>query len=197
MEAKDLDKIVRNKVDEVKRLVNRTIPIKVGNLAVRHFKDNFRKGGFVNNGLQKWKPAKRLSDGGTDAGSNYATLTSGRNHLMNSTQYTPGVGAVRVFNNVPYALIHNTGGTTHPTVTPRMRKYFWAMFFKTLGIKPGSGVKVPELLPPEAERYKAMALTKKTTLTVEIPKRPFIGESAELTAKIKTTIEKEIEKLVD
>lgn len=195
MEAKDLDKIVRNKVDEVKRLVNRTIPVKVGNLAVRHFKANFRKGGFVDNGLHKWKPAKRI--GGTDAGSNYGTLTFGRNHPMNSTQYIPGIGAVRVFNDVPYALIHNTGGTTHPTVTPQMRKYFWAMFFKTLGIKPGSGVKLPELLPPEAEKYKAMALTKKTTLTVNLPKRQFIGESAELTARIKTTIEKEIQKLAD
>lgn len=31
----------------------------IGTEAVRHFKENFRQEGFVNNGLQKWKDVKR------------------------------------------------------------------------------------------------------------------------------------------
>ena len=31
----------------------------IGNEAVRHFKDNFRQEGFVDNGIHKWKEVKR------------------------------------------------------------------------------------------------------------------------------------------
>lgn len=62
---------------------------------------------------------------------------------------------------VPYATIQDEGGTTHPTVTPRMRAWAWYMFMKTAGgRKRDRG---------GADLYKALALTKKTTLTVKIP----------------------------
>lgn len=62
-----------------------------------------------------------------------------------------------------YAGIHNEGGTITIKVTPKMRKYFWMMFKKT-----------------EENKWKFMALTKKETLTIKIPKRQFIGNSETL-----------------
>ena len=53
---------------------------------------------------------------------------------------------------VVYADIQDRGGTTHPTVTPRMRRWAWAMMYKT-----------------KDEKYRAIALTKKDKLTVKIP----------------------------
>lgn len=44
---------------ELDNFLDNTAPIQVGELAVGHFKENFRKGGFVNNGLKKWQKAKR------------------------------------------------------------------------------------------------------------------------------------------
>ena len=41
---------------------------------------------------------------------------------------------VRVANDVPYASMHNYGGETHPTVTPKMRRFAWAMYYNTSGI---------------------------------------------------------------
>ena len=40
-----------------------------------------------------------------------------------------------------YAPIHNWGGTLHPTVTPKMRRFAWAMFYRTAGIKRGASPK--------------------------------------------------------
>jgi phage gpG-like protein len=38
-----------------------------------------------------------------------------------------------------YPRIHNEGGTTHPTVTPEMRKWAWAQYYKNGGGKPEKG----------------------------------------------------------
>jgi hypothetical protein len=53
---------------------------------------------------------------------------------------------------VPYASIQDKGGTTHPTVTKRMRGWAWFMYSKW-----------------GEERYKWLALTKKSKLNVVIP----------------------------
>ena len=53
---------------------------------------------------------------------------------------------------VPYALIQDKGGTTRPVVTERMRKWAWWAFYKF-----------------KEDRFKAIALTKQGTLTVNIP----------------------------
>lgn len=50
--------------------------------------------------------------------------------------------------------------------------------------------KLPKVLPPEAAKWKALALTKKSKHSVHahIPQRQFIGNSYELTQKLNTTI---------
>jgi hypothetical protein len=51
-----------------------------------------------------------------------------------------------------YAMIQDRGGTTHPTVTKRMKGWAWYMFYRT-----------------KEEKFKWIALTKKSKLTVRIP----------------------------
>jgi len=60
-----------------------------------------------------------------------------------------GVGGKQT---VPYAKIQDEGGTTHPTVTKRMRGWAWFMYAKW-----------------KEERFKWLALTKKSKLDVNIP----------------------------
>jgi len=60
-----------------------------------------------------------------------------------------GVGGKQ---SVPYALIQDKGGTTHPVVTDRMRKWAWWAFYKF-----------------REERFKWLALTKQSQLTVNVP----------------------------
>jgi phage gpG-like protein len=198
MELKDLRNYLQSIPKKMDDLVNNRMPKAAGQIAVSHFRDNFRKSGFVDGGLHPWKKSKREESGGKSAGSNYKTLTSGRNHLMLNTRYIPAQGAVLIVNDVEYAGIHNEGGTLniHPTVTPKMRKFAWAKYFEAMG---GTKAKKGMTIPEDAARWRGMALTKKTKLDIKIvmPKRQFIGESKELFDKINDKLEKELEKILN
>lgn len=194
MDIKDYIELIKSQRKEIDQLMRRQLPVKIGRMAKDHFQENFRKGGFVNNGLQQWPKSKRQLSGTSLAAAQYGPLLSGRNHLFSSMKYTPSDYRVKVANEVPYAAIHNEGGTVNPTVTPEMRRFAWAMFYKSSGKKKGK--KGSMLSNPDAERWKALALTKKSKLTVKIPKRQFLGESAELRKSINDKIEKELSKIL-
>lgn len=194
MDIKDYIELIKSQRKEIDQLMRRQLPVKIGRMAKDHFQENFRKGGFVNNGLQQWPKTKRQLSGTSSAAAQYGPLLSGRNHLFSSMKYTPSDYRVKVANEVPYAAIHNEGGTVNPTVTPEMRRFAWAMFYKSSGKKKGK--KGSMLSNPDAERWKALALTKKSKLTVKIPKRQFLGESAELRKSINDKIEKELSKIL-
>ena len=195
MDAKNLNININRLTEDVKKLVLDQLPRKVGVIATNHFKDNFRKSGFVNGGVRPWQKTKRQMSNLAGANSRWGPLTSSRNHLMSSIESHPGVGEVSIVNPVPYASIHNEGGniTTHPTVTPQMRKFAWAMAYSLAGNKP-----LAKDIPAEAQKWKGLALTKKKNITIHanIPKRQFMGDSLELNKKIETTIEKELSKLI-
>lgn len=181
---------------EIERLMRHTMPAVAGQMAVSHFKNNFRQSGFVNGGLHAWTPSKRIGTGNS-ANSKYKTLLSGRNHLMNSTRYIPGDARVTVTNRVEYATIHNEGGviSSHPAVTRKMRKFAWAKFYEIMGGRPAPGVPIPA----DAQRWRGLALTKKTRLSIRtvMPKRQFIGESQELNARLSAKIESKLSKILE
>lgn len=198
MDTKDFVKLIEQHQKELGELMRRKLPVIVGRMAKDHFQDNFRKGGFVNNGLQKWPQSKRQRSGTGSAAAQYGPLLSGRNHLFGSIKYVPGDYRVKVANEVPYAAIHNEGGTATPTVTPKMRRFAWAMYYKAAGKKKGKK-KTKEAGTQEnaaAGVWKALALTKKQKLSIKIPKRKFLGESAELTKDINDKIEQLITKIL-
>ena len=108
--------------------------------------------------------------------------------------------SVRFFTDVPYAHIHNEGGTI--TVTRRMKNYFWVQYMTIVGSKHGTFA--PKLrrkkdgtlrndkrnrkLSSEAAFYKAMAL-KPVGSKIVIPKRQFIGRHAEVERILKEIAE--------
>lgn len=200
---------IQKMVKEFENLIARKLPVAAGKLAKQHFQDNFMQGGFVGSGLHPWPPAKRLSSGMPGADSQYRTLMSSRNHLYSSINYTPGVAKVTVFNDVVYAAIHNEGGTVHPKITPKMRKYAWAKYYQLRGAdkspsegpkraKNGKSGRTSAGAPAgEAEKWKALALTKKTTLSIQIPKRQFMGPSEELDTRISSYVEREILRIIN
>lgn len=73
---------------------------------------------------------------------------------------TGKIGIEGIFGTtVPYGAIHEYGGETHPTVTAKMRRWAWAMWYlsgKTL------------------DMYKGIALTRKSQLDIRIPARPYL-----------------------
>lgn len=202
MDQKDFTKLIESQKKELGELMRRKLPVIVGRMAKDHYQDNFRKGGFVNNGLKKWPQTKRQQSGTKSASAKYGPLLSKRKHLFSSVKYVPGDYRVKVANEVPYAAIHNEGGTVtaHPVVTPKMRKMAWARVYAIAGVKKSKKKKgkLPKELPAEARKWKALALTKKAKLNIKatIPQRRFLGESAELAKKINDKIELEVAKIL-
>ncbi len=87
MEIQEFTRILAAKQRELDTLMRRKLPVQVGNMAKTHYQENFRQGGFVNDGLHKWPDAKRRLSGSKSAAANYRTLLSSRNHLYSSMKY--------------------------------------------------------------------------------------------------------------
>lgn len=191
MDPKEFSKLTQKFSRELETFVRRTAPVIVGRLAENHFRNNFRQGGFVDRELRPWPRTRRQQSGAGTAESRYGPLLSSREHLMLSVEHTTYDYGALVYNRVPYAPIHNWGGTTHPTVTPRMRRYAWWRYYAAGGGKKnGTGKTVGG---EEAEQWKRLALTKKKKLTVRIPQRQFLGTSARLEETIRKELENELE----
>lgn len=204
MKIKDFAGLTVTKFYELNNLVRSVLPVKIGAMAKRHFQDSFRNGGFTDQSLQPWPKSRRLEDGSDSARDQNPTLLSSRKHLFSSIKYTTRPGAVRITNDVKYAAIHNEGGQI--PITRKMRRFAWAKYFEAAGIerkpkqyfakkqrhsKSGQPAKP---IPPGALKWKRLALTKKTAITM--PKRQFMGDSAVLRKKIGRKIESEITKLL-
>ena len=178
MDLKEFRNLLNVKKKELNDLARRKMPVIVGQMAKSHFQENFRKSGFVNNGLNQWKPSKRLSNPGKSAASNYKTLTSGRNHLLSSIKYIPGDARVTIRNDVEYASIHNEGGTINMPARKQVIHFNKKGKFSKLTLA----------------HYAQKANRKAYSITM--PKRQFIGESKELNEKIAARWEQEIEKTI-
>lgn len=104
----------------VRREIERELSKKVGNLAVREFKENFRREGFFG---KKWKEVKRRAEGARGAAGRRKILTGPTGDLGRSIKYEAGSGSVTVYSDVPYAEAHNAGtanaGRSHSVKIPR------------------------------------------------------------------------------
>jgi phage gpG-like protein len=90
--------------------------------------------------------------------------------VSNSIQFT---------NSLPYARIHNEGGSV--TITRKMQKYFWAMYYNTSGrvtysvkTRSAQNNQRNRAITDEAAYWKALAL-KKVGSRLKVPERRFIG----------------------
>lgn len=209
MDIKQLKKEFKSKESETSKFLRKDAPRIIGRLAENHYRNNFRKGGFVDRTLEPWKITKRQQAGNLSADSKYGPLLSSRKHLMKATVYDTSDYRARVLNDAEYAAIHNEGGEVHPTVTPEMRRYAWYRYFKSSGgaKSPRKQKRVRALVKKfdfakanindDALKWKRLALTKKTKLDIIIPQRRFVGPSEALNDKIHERITNELTKIMN
>src|SRR5690606_29403582 len=91
------------------------LPRMVGTEAMKFFKESFDRQGWVDEGFERWAPrqAKAKRNKGR-----HLLVDTGR--LKKSIRVIKAVpGLVVVGTDVPYAQIHNDGGTVNKTVTVR------------------------------------------------------------------------------
>ena len=158
--------------------------------ATEMFDKNFQREAFFN---EKWA-RRKFNDDDT------RNILTGTGSLRKSI-HSKVEGTKIIFETtLPYANIHNEGGTI--TVTVGMKKHFWKMYLQIVGSKkPKNGTqpfseafqrtkkgkfrnnKKNRTLNAAAQFYKAMAL-KPIGSKIVIPKRQFIGNHPELEAAI-------------
>ncbi len=152
---------------ELRKYIRNDAPRIIGKMGVDHFKENFDKEGFVNNGLHPW-PQRQ-----TDTGKKI--LTGQTKELQDSIDYNANIGKTSWGTDVVYGSIHNRGGKTKAhTISPRRKKAL--KFMGKNGAIMRRGVKHPGS---------------------KIPKRQFIGHSQEFIDKIDTRVERDITKILD
>lgn len=89
-------------------------------------------------------------------------------------------------NSQPYAALHNDGGAI--TITPKMIRFFWAMYYKSGGAATRAGGKRKQALAAEAQRWKSLAIKKPGDL-LHIKQRQFIGWHPSLKKHIERVVE--------
>ena len=105
------------------------------------------------------------------------TLMAVTNRMRRSYRATLQTSGVSFSSDAPGAALHQKGGRFR--VTPQMRRYFWAQYYKRKGdltqTKTGKISKSQRnlQLDGEAEFFRNMALNKKGVITM--PKRQVIG----------------------
>ena len=129
------------------------------------FDRNFERKAFF---TTAWKPAIH-NTGGSLMMCTGALRKSLRSEIV-------GGNSIKWESSLPYADIHNSGGTI--TVTPKMKGFFWYRFRMATGDDKKN-------VNSEALFWKAMAL-KKVGSTIVIPQRQFIGDHPMVHQKVKT-----------
>lgn len=184
MPAPDIEKMIRDNLEDLKKLYLHKLPVKVG-VAVRDsVRQNFRQGDFY--GGDRWEQPLRVTLGFRGAPGQRGPLLSGSNHLMMNTDYQPLPGRVIIRNNEVYAATHNDGEDIN--VTERMKRFFWA---KHMEDKDRLGDN-----SPEAEFWKRMAL-KKTGSKIRIPQRHFLGPGPAVDKMVNDIINKELQEFIN
>lgn len=138
----------------IKEIVNNA-PRAVGSLAAKHFRENFTKQGFDDDGVRKW--ADRKSQRTKDKG-RAILIKTGR--LQRSIRVRrANTQEVVIGTNVPYARYHNEGSIMHRKPHGRRRGIFH--------------------IATRMERK-----TQVLRADYRLPRRQFIGASASLNMKI-------------
>lgn len=152
------------------RALRQKLPRMFGIEARNLFVQNFDREGFIDKPFKKWKKSR---------------FNNGRKTLTKTRRLRKGIHVksarlnqvvVSVDANIKYAKLHNFGGKIE--VTPKMRRYFWAMFKQT-----------------GQEHYKNMALTKKKHF--DIPQRKFIGNTKAMKPRLDRRFIKEMRKITN
>lgn len=124
MDIKDFDKYFARLSREVQQAISTDLPPKIGNLAVRMFKQNFQQQGFFG---QQWQDVKRRTNPGKGkeslAAARRPILTGSSGNLGRSIHFTTQPGKVIVQSDLPYSSAHNYGtnnaGRSHNVHIPQ------------------------------------------------------------------------------
>lgn len=113
--------------------------------------------------------------------------------LRRSIRSKQGSNDISWSSSLPYASLHNEGGEI--IVTERMKRFFWAMFYKANGAVTASGKgERNKRLSQEAQTWRALAL-QKVGAKMKIKQRQFIGDHPQLRQRIEQVVDRNMKEL--
>lgn len=185
--GKDITSELKDKLNKLMELSLQDIKVELAD----EFDRNFERGAFF---TDKWARRKYNDDESRQLLVDTGTL---RSSITDKDKFaTKTKNSVIFETSVPYAKIHNDGGTI--IVTKRMKAFFCYKYKAAIGARTfkrnGSqrNNKKNRLLNSDAEFYRAMAL-KPIGSKIIIPKRQFIGKHPEVNKILKEIIENNIQ----
>lgn len=165
---------------EIKRRILNDVRVE----AAEQFDRNFETESFFGEAWQRKK---------SPVGSDHVLVGTGA--LRRSISARIEEDSITFESTLPYAGIHNEGGVIR--VTARMKRYFWAMYYKAnggLGRRKDGTLRKDKKnarLSTEAEFWKHLALMK-VGAAIKIPRRRFIGAHSQLESAVTSIIEKRL-----
>lgn len=138
------------------------LPRWAGNVVLNFFDDSWERQGFVDRRLSKWAKRKRPDANEAKRGERRTLVRTGR--LRRGQRMKVSGNVVTIYNEVPYAQVHNEGGTVSGTASVRAHT------------RKGKPVR---------------AHTRSVSFTM--PKRQFMGESWLLRERITKHVERSLE----
>lgn len=146
------------------------------------FDRNFERKGFFTN---KWR--------GTNLPNRRGSLMMRTGNLRRSIRSKQTSNEINWSSSLPYASINNEGGEI--VITDKMKRFFWAMYYKASGAAKGKGERA-QRLSAEAQQWKNLAL-QKVGAKMKIEKRQFIGDHPIVRQRIEDIVDKNMLELKD
>lgn len=123
MTGDEFARLLQQQSDEIRDFMDNRFPYYAGDIAVEHFRENFDKQGFVNNGLHPWLEVHRreptspwygrdIRNGGVFSEKRTTDpILHETSELYSAMEYeVRNPGEVTIVNDKPYAAIQNEGG---------------------------------------------------------------------------------------
>jgi hypothetical protein len=189
-------------IDKKARKAMEAAIVDVGNTAKVFFVDSFRKQGWDDKSVQKWKKrqlserkgrgSKKSADGGVRSVKAGRAILVKTGDLRRSIKRNPANRAalsIKISTDLPYAKVHNDG----ETINVSGRKGSGTI---TRSIRGSGGFKDGKFTKGRAKRVTFQGKEYTTgSYAIKMPKRQFMGDSYNLNEKVKAVIVKRLDKI--
>lgn len=184
--SRNFSEDMQRRMREATELIRRELPRTVGTLAVNHFRDNFRRGGFVNGGLKKWPDVKRRDPESPWYGFEY----KGEKRTHYAFKRDRKTGKTHKSDNQK-RLNYSASATTRGPMTSKRNNLMGSLRYTSAGrfIRIASDAPYAKV-HNEGGDIKVFGRGKAT-----LPARRFIGDSVELNDKVEAEITKQFDRI--
>ena len=172
--------------------------VDVGNTAKVFFVESFRKQGWDDQSVERWKPRKkktyRTRSGKVVDDTTRATLVK-TGDLRRSIKRNPANRAalsIKISTDLAYAKIHNDGGTINKA------GFAGLMYYREVATNLATRKTLKRFASTKGKKANRATHAMEVNVgahTINMPKRQFMGDSYNLNEKVKAVIVKRLDKV--